>query len=102
MLSLHNIHPLTDFKRNASTYIDQVRKTLAPVVLTVNGQAAVVVQDAGAYQAMIDRLQVLEQELHSIKQASLPESSRKAPGFSPGDIRRATDQREEAIVCGTN
>jgi prevent-host-death family protein len=71
MLSLHNIHPLTDFKRNASTYIDQVRKSLAPVVLTVNGKAAVVVQDAGAYQAMIDRLQFLEQELQSINRASL-------------------------------
>jgi prevent-host-death family protein len=71
MLSLHNIHPLTDFKRNASTYIDQVRKTLAPVILTVNGKAAVVVQDSGAYQTMIDRLQFLEQELQSIKQASL-------------------------------
>jgi hypothetical protein len=27
MLSLHNIHPLTDFKRNVSTYIEQVCKT---------------------------------------------------------------------------
>jgi uncharacterized protein YpiB (UPF0302 family) len=41
------------------------------VILTVNGKAAVVVQDAGAYQTMIDRLQFLEQELQSIKRASL-------------------------------
>lgn len=71
MLSLHNIHPLTDFKRNASTYIEQVRKTLAPIVLTINGKAAVVVQDAGAFQAMVDRLQVLEQELAELKRSTL-------------------------------
>lgn len=71
MLSLHNIHPLTDFKRNASTYIEQVRKTLAPIVLTINGKAAVVVQDAGAYQAMVDELQVLHRELSELKRAVL-------------------------------
>jgi prevent-host-death family protein len=86
MLSLHNIHPLTDFKRNASTYIDQVRKSLAPVILTVNGKAAVVVQDAGAYQAMIDRLQFLEQELKAIKRAShLKDCDIATPGVeTPG------------------
>jgi prevent-host-death family protein len=71
MLSLNNIHSLTDFKRNASTYIEQVRKTLAPIALTVNGKAAVVVQDAGAYQAMVDQLQALERELCELKRAAL-------------------------------
>ncbi len=74
MLSRHNIHPLTDFNRNASSYIDQVRQSLAPVVLTVNGKAAVVVQDAGAYQAMVDRLEVLEQEIRDLKRASLQQA----------------------------
>jgi prevent-host-death family protein len=71
MLSLHNIQPLTDFKRNASTYIEQIRQTLAPLVLTINGKAAVVVQDAGAYQTMVDRLQSLEEELATLKRAAL-------------------------------
>jgi PHD/YefM family antitoxin component YafN of YafNO toxin-antitoxin module len=71
MLSLHNIHPLTDFKRNTSIYIDQIRKSLAPLVLTINGKAAVVVQDAGAYQSMVDRLQTLEQEIQELKRVAL-------------------------------
>jgi len=71
MISLQNIYPLTDFKRNASTYIEQIRQTLAPLVLTVNGKAAVVVQEAGEFQAMVDRLQVLEAELREVKRAAL-------------------------------
>lgn len=32
----------------------QLRKTKRPVVLTVSGKAAAVVQDAGAYQHLLD------------------------------------------------
>ena len=60
MVSVQNIHSLTEFKRNANSYIDTIRSTKAPIVLTVNGEAAVVVQDAIEYQAMIDRVQAKE------------------------------------------
>lgn len=43
-----DIHPLTDFKRNTSGFLTQMRKTRRPVVLTVNGKAELVVQDAEA------------------------------------------------------
>jgi prevent-host-death family protein len=56
MFSLQNIHSLTDFKRNANTYIESIRSTKAPIVLTVNGEAAVVVQDAMVFQDLVDRL----------------------------------------------
>jgi prevent-host-death family protein len=49
-----DIQSLTDFKQNASSIVKEVRETKEPVVLTVNGKAAVVVQDAESYQAMID------------------------------------------------
>lgn len=49
-----DIQSLSDFKQNASRYIKQVRETGEPMVLTVNGKAAVVVQDAESYQAMVD------------------------------------------------
>jgi len=67
MINLGNIHSLTDFRRNASNYIDQIRETKAPLILTVNGEAAVVVQDAYAFQQLLDRLQHAEEELRSIK-----------------------------------
>ena len=52
-----DIHSLTDFKRNTNDYVRQMKATKAPVVLTVNGKAELVVQDAASYQAMLDRLE---------------------------------------------
>ena len=51
-----DIHPLTDFKRNTSEFMNQMKKTGRPVVLTVNGRAELVVQDAESYQQILDRL----------------------------------------------
>ena len=66
MVNVQNIHSLTEFKRNANSYIETIRSTKAPIVLTVNGEAAVVVQDAIEYQALIDRLKADEEELDQI------------------------------------
>ena len=71
MVSVQNIHSLTEFKRNANSYIETIRSTKAPIVLTVNGEAAVVVQDAIEYQAMIDRVQAKEAEVREMKLAAL-------------------------------
>jgi prevent-host-death family protein len=61
MLNLsQDILPLTDFKRNTSDFMSQMKKTRRPVVLTVNGKAALVVQDAESYQQILDRLERFE------------------------------------------
>ncbi|MFO0887994.1 MAG: type II toxin-antitoxin system Phd/YefM family antitoxin [Isosphaeraceae bacterium] len=49
-----DIHPLTDFKRNTAEFIAQLKRTGEPVVLTVNGRAELVVQDAASYQKLLD------------------------------------------------
>lgn len=67
MINLENIRSLTDFRRNASNYIDQIRETKAPLVLTINGEAAVIVQDARSFQQILDRLESAEKELESMK-----------------------------------
>ena len=67
MISIKNIHSLTDFRRNASNYVDQIRETKSPFVLTVNGEAAVIVQDAYAFQQILERLESAEQELQLMK-----------------------------------
>lgn len=56
MIRATDIHSLTDFTRNAKTYIDKIRKSKAPMAITVNGAAQVVLQDAESYQAMVDEL----------------------------------------------
>ena len=55
-----DIHPLTDFKRKTSEFMSQMKKTRRPVVLTVNGKAELVVQDAESYQQILDRLERFE------------------------------------------
>lgn len=55
-----DIHPLTDFKRHTTEFMRQMKDTRRPVVLTVNGKAELVVQDAKSYQEILDRLERLE------------------------------------------
>ena len=49
-----DIHSLTSFRRRSGDFIKQLKKSKRPVVLTVNGRAATVVQDAEAYQRLLD------------------------------------------------
>lgn len=53
MLDVHQIKPLTDFLRHSKVHIEDLKRTGAPELLTVNGEAAVVVQDAAAYQELV-------------------------------------------------
>ena len=49
-----DIHSLTDFKKNTPEYLRQLKETGEPVVLTINGKAELVVQDAASYQKLLD------------------------------------------------
>ena len=49
-----DIHSLTDFKRRTSALVRQLQQTKRPIVLTVNGRAGLVVQDADAYQSLVE------------------------------------------------
>ena len=51
---LRDIQSLSDFKQNASKIVKEIQETKSPVVVTVNGKAAVVVQDEESYQRMVD------------------------------------------------
>jgi PHD/YefM family antitoxin component YafN of YafNO toxin-antitoxin module len=57
MIDPRDVYALTDFQRNAKTHIRRLKKTGRPEVLTVNGKAAVIVQDAAAFTAMLRRLE---------------------------------------------
>ncbi len=39
MLSVKDVHPMTDFLRNHKTYVARLKETQAPEILTVNGHA---------------------------------------------------------------
>jgi prevent-host-death family protein len=50
----NDIQSLTTFRRRSGDFMKQLRKNKRPVVLTVKGKAAAVVQDAKAYQRLLD------------------------------------------------
>ena len=61
MLDLNrDIQSLSTFKRNTTEVLRQMKETGEPVVLTVNGKAAMVVQDAAAYQKLLERVERAE------------------------------------------
>ena len=60
MFDITETKSLTDFNRNSREHLDRLRASGKPEVLTVNGEAAVVVQDAAAYQQLLERAQYAE------------------------------------------
>jgi len=49
-----DIQSLTTFRRRSGDFLKQLKKSKRPVVLTVKGRAAAIVQDAEAYQRLLD------------------------------------------------
>jgi prevent-host-death family protein len=67
MLDIANdIRSLSDFKRHTSALLDRLEKTGGPLILTINGKAKIVVQDAEAYQALLDRIETVEGVRHGL------------------------------------
>ncbi len=60
MVHLTDIHSLTDFLRNVRAHLKHLKETGRPEILTINGKAAVVVQDAESYQRLLDLVEQAE------------------------------------------
>jgi PHD/YefM family antitoxin component YafN of YafNO toxin-antitoxin module len=55
-----DIHSLSDFKRKTAKFRTRLKKTGNPVVLTINGKAEMIVQDAASYQRLLNRAERAE------------------------------------------
>src|SRR5580704_19788052 len=49
-----DIHSLSDFKRKTAEHMARMKKNGHPMVLTINGKAELVVQDAASYQRLLE------------------------------------------------
>jgi prevent-host-death family protein len=49
-----DIQPMTTFRNHSAENMRHLKESKRPVILTVNGKAAAVVQDAEAYQHLLD------------------------------------------------
>lgn len=49
-----DIQSLTTFRRRSGDFLKHLKRSKRPIVLTVKGKAAAIVQDAEAYQRLLD------------------------------------------------
>jgi len=60
MIDLRQVRSVTEFQRNIKDYVGRLKENKTPLVLTVNGRAELVVQDAESYQLLLERLERAE------------------------------------------
>ena len=80
MLNSYDMHTVTDFSRKPAEHIKRLMERKRPEILTVNGKAAVVVQDAETYEKMA-ALAAYAESIQSIRQA-LSEKGRPLEHFT--------------------
>jgi hypothetical protein len=67
MIALQDIRSLTDFQRHTKTHLKRLKSTGRPAVLTVNGRAELIVQDAAAFEDMLDAIRGIQRGLDEMK-----------------------------------
>jgi len=67
MIALQDIRSLTDFQRNTKSHLRRLKSSGRPEVLTVNGRAELIVQDAAAFEDMLDAIRGIQRGLDEMK-----------------------------------
>jgi prevent-host-death family protein len=92
MKPTQDIQSLTAFRANVSSFVDQVRQTRRPLVLTQHGQSAAVLMGAADYEALIEELEVLrditlsERELTEGKEMAHQDVKKEVLGIVRGHV----------------
>src|SRR3989442_14284745 len=50
---IHDVHPLVEFQRRTADFVQRLKRTGEPMVLTVDGKATLVVQDVESYLKLL-------------------------------------------------
>lgn len=54
-----DIRPLSEFRANVASFIDKVRETKRPVVITQRGKSAAILLDVSEYEALMQKIELL-------------------------------------------
>jgi hypothetical protein len=63
MIAVEDIRSLTDFQRNTKSHLRRLKSSGRPEVLTVNGRAELIVQNAAAYEETLDAIRGIQRGL---------------------------------------
>lgn len=55
-----DVRPLSEFRANVATFVEQVQVTGRPLVLTQHGRSAAILLAVEAYEALIERAELAE------------------------------------------
>jgi antitoxin YefM len=55
-----DVKPISEFRANAASLVQQVRRTKRPLVITQQGKSAAVLMDVTEYENLIARLELLQ------------------------------------------
>lgn len=55
-----DVQPVSEFRANAAKFVQRVRETRRPLVLTQHGKSAAVLMDVGEYERMLDTIELLK------------------------------------------
>jgi antitoxin YefM len=56
-----DIRPLSEFRANAAAFVQHVRSTRRPLVLTQHGRGAAVLLDISEYEHLIEQIELLQE-----------------------------------------
>ena len=68
VISMDAIHSVSEFSREPEEYIKRLKATGKPEILTINGKAEIIIQDARAYEDMVTLLDSLEKTTLAAKE----------------------------------
>ncbi len=54
-----DIRPLSEFRANVAAFIDKVRETKRPLVITKRGKSAAILMDVSEYEALLQKIEML-------------------------------------------
>lgn len=82
MIWVHDIRSLTDFQRHTKSHPKRLKASGRPTVLTVNGKAELIVQDAAAFEEMLAAIRRIQRGLDA-----MPEGTGKPFRMALDEIR---------------
>ena len=94
MKPTEDIQPLSAFRANVAAFVDQVRATGRPLVLTQHGRSAAVLLGAAEYETLMDELELFRDVRLSELQLAAGE------GIAHEDVMRDLRARVRSRIKG--
>ena len=63
-----DIRTMSEFRTGIASFLKQVHDTKRPLVITQHGKSAAVLLDVGEYEAMLEKLELLQDVQAAVKQ----------------------------------